>query len=144
MILMSYMQHVRTFPVPAISRSLIAVSDTGLTNRRNKNLKKVKKRNWTDQWGEIRWREWGLYTRTNRSYKASSSSLSGSSFDAATTAKRGIVCRLFPLSNLLSLRIVNNEFNIAEFALNISSRNATEAVGRYPFTVVRNEQECKD
>ena len=64
------------------------------------------------------------------SYKASNSSLSGSSFEAATTAISGISCLVFPLSNLLSFKIVRRELRMAELALKISSRKATDAVGR--------------
>ena len=66
------------------------------------------------------------------SYSASNSSLSGNSLDAATTASSGMLCLVRPLSNRLSFRIVKREFKMAELALKISSKNATEAVGRYP------------
>ena len=73
----------------------------------------------------------------NLSNKAASSSLSGSSFDAPMTQR--IEQSSWPpaLSNFRSFRIVNSVFNIAEFALNISSRKAIDAVGRYPLVTLR-------
>lgn len=82
----------------------------------------------------------------NRSYNASSSSLSGSSFEAPTKQSRGTGNRLFPLSKRLrckcqenpmescyrSFKRVNRALRIAELALKISSMNATSAVGKYP------------
>ena len=44
------------------------------------------------------------------------------------------------MSKRLSFRIVRREFRMAEFALKISSRNATEAVGRYPCDVQEREE----
>mmetsp|Transcript_15105 Transcript_15105/g.54410 ORF Transcript_15105/g.54410 Transcript_15105/m.54410 type:complete len:366 (+) Transcript_15105:669-1766(+) len=67
-----------------------------------------------------------------RSYSASSSSLSGSSFDAPTRHSSGTLTRSAPLSNSRSLRMVSSEFKMAELALKTSSTNATVAVGRYP------------
>mmetsp|Transcript_14974 Transcript_14974/g.45195 ORF Transcript_14974/g.45195 Transcript_14974/m.45195 type:complete len:201 (+) Transcript_14974:1396-1998(+) len=68
----------------------------------------------------------------NRSYNASSSSLSGSSLLAPTRQMRGTVMRSVPLSNRRSLRMVSSVLRMALLALKISSMNATEPVGRYP------------
>mmetsp|Transcript_10043 Transcript_10043/g.14922 ORF Transcript_10043/g.14922 Transcript_10043/m.14922 type:complete len:318 (+) Transcript_10043:1073-2026(+) len=73
-----------------------------------------------------------------RSYNASNSSLSGSSLDAPTTQRIGQTSRdPAPLSKRRSFRTVRRVFKIAEFALKISSRNATDAVGRNPSVTLR-------
>mmetsp|Transcript_4323 Transcript_4323/g.9669 ORF Transcript_4323/g.9669 Transcript_4323/m.9669 type:complete len:248 (-) Transcript_4323:2204-2947(-) len=69
----------------------------------------------------------------NLSNKASRSSDSGSSLDAPITHFRGHCTRFpAPLSNCRSFNMVRSVLRIAEFALKISSRNATVAVGRNP------------
>mmetsp|Transcript_8904 Transcript_8904/g.20195 ORF Transcript_8904/g.20195 Transcript_8904/m.20195 type:complete len:268 (+) Transcript_8904:780-1583(+) len=70
--------------------------------------------------------------RRKRSYSASSSSDSGNSLDAPTRHSSGTLCLSVPLSNSLSLSRVSSALRMAEFALKISSTNATSAVGRYP------------
>mmetsp|Transcript_1056 Transcript_1056/g.3258 ORF Transcript_1056/g.3258 Transcript_1056/m.3258 type:complete len:260 (-) Transcript_1056:429-1208(-) len=67
-----------------------------------------------------------------RSYSASSSSDSGNSLLAPTRHSSGTGSRSVPLSKRRSFRIVSSAFRMAEFALKISSMNATSAVGRYP------------
>ena len=73
------------------------------------------------------------FRNKKRSYKASNSSLSGNSFEAAITHRIGHSSRRpAPLSNCRSFKIVSRVFNMAELALKISSKNATDAVGKNP------------
>ena len=65
-----------------------------------------------------------------RSYSASSSSDSGSSFDAAMSVSSGTLRRAWPLSKSRSLSSVSSALRMAELALKISSTKATSAVGR--------------
>lgn len=69
--------------------------------------------------------------RRKRSYSASSSSDSGSSFEAATRHSRGTGSRSFPLSNKRSFKMVKSVFRIALLALNTSSMKATSACNQY-------------
>mmetsp|Transcript_7245 Transcript_7245/g.26647 ORF Transcript_7245/g.26647 Transcript_7245/m.26647 type:complete len:302 (+) Transcript_7245:755-1660(+) len=73
-----------------------------------------------------------IFLNKKRSYRASSSSLSGSSLLAPTIHVKGTLTLSLPLSKRPSFRIVSSELRMAEFALKISSTNATSAVGRYP------------
>jgi len=82
-------------------------------------------RPWLETWDTV------LRIR-NLSYKASNSSLSGSSFEAPTMQSRGTSILSAPLSNSLSFSKVSKALRIAELALKISSTKATWAVGRYP------------
>lgn len=59
-----------------------------------------------------------LYLKRKRSYNASNSSLSGSSFDAPTKQISGTGTRCEPLSNKRSFKIVKSEFRTALLALN--------------------------
>ena len=72
------------------------------------------------------------FRRRKRSYRASSSSSSGNSFEAPITHRTGQSSRSPPLSNFLSFNIVKSVFKMAELALKISSRNPTDALGRNP------------
>ena len=79
---------------------------------------------------ERAWRT--LQRMRKRSYKASSSSDSGSSLLAATRHTSGTGVRSLPLSKSRSLSSVSSVFKMALFALNTSSMNATSACARAP------------
>mmetsp|Transcript_21481 Transcript_21481/g.50872 ORF Transcript_21481/g.50872 Transcript_21481/m.50872 type:complete len:215 (-) Transcript_21481:570-1214(-) len=80
----------------------------------------------------------------NRSYNATSSSLSGSSLEAPTTHRIGHDSLDPPLSNLRSFKIVNKVFKIALFALKISSRKPMFAVGKNPEVTLRYSSFSRD